>query len=110
MIRRMCDWLLTNLGADYPLHFSRFHPAHKLTHLPSTPVDALLEARDIARSAGLNFVYIGNCEEVSDGETTFCPHCKKPIVERNIFSVLTMRVSEGKCQSCDSRIAGVWSA
>ena len=42
MIRRMCDWLLANLGPDYPLHFSRFHPAHKLTHLPPTPVDTLL--------------------------------------------------------------------
>ena len=46
MIRRMCDWLLANLGPDYPLHFSRFHPAHKLTHLPPTPVDTLLEVRD----------------------------------------------------------------
>ena len=26
MIRRMCDWLVANLGPDYPLHFSRFHP------------------------------------------------------------------------------------
>ena len=59
MIRRMCDWLVENLGPDYPLHFSRFHPAHKLTHLPPTPVDMLLEAREVARSAGLHFVYVG---------------------------------------------------
>jgi len=26
MIRRMCGWLVENLGPDYPLHFSRFHP------------------------------------------------------------------------------------
>ncbi len=89
MIRRMCDWLLENLGPDYPLHFSRFHPAHKLTHLPPTPVDTLLEARDIARSAGLHFVYVGNCQEVPDGETTFCPGCKKPLISRNVFSVLS---------------------
>jgi pyruvate formate lyase activating enzyme len=108
MIRRMCDWLLANIGPDYPLHFSRFHPAHKLTHLPPTPVDTLLEARDIARRAGLNFVYVGNCPEVSDGETTFCPQCKKAIVERSIFSVVAMRMAKGKCQSCGARIAGVW--
>ena len=47
----------------------------------------------IARSAGLNYVYIGNCPEVPDGETTFCPGCKKPIVERGIFSVQAMRVA-----------------
>ena len=109
MIRRMCDWLLANLGPDYPLHFSRFQPAHKLTHLPPTPVDTLLEAREIARSAGLNFVYVGNCPEVSDGETTFCPQCKKAVIERNIFSVLAMRVTGGKCQSCGTRIPGVWA-
>ena len=45
MIRRMCDWLLANLGPGYPLHFSRFHPAHKLMHLPPTPVGVLEEAR-----------------------------------------------------------------
>jgi len=109
VIRRMCDWLLANLGPDYPLHFSRFHPAHKLTHLPHTPVDTLLEARDIARSSGLNFVYVGNCQEVPDGETTFCPHCKKPIIERNVFSVRAMRVAAGKCQACGTRIPGVWA-
>jgi pyruvate formate lyase activating enzyme len=109
MIRRMCDWLVTNLGPDYPLHFSRFHPAHKLTHLPHTPVDTLLEARDIARSAGLNYVYVGNCRDVPDGETTFCPQCKTAIVERNMFSVLAMRVVDGKCQSCGARIPGVWA-
>jgi len=109
MIRRMCDWLLANLGPDYPLHFSRFHPAHKLTHLPHTPIDVLLEAREIARSAGLNFVYVGNCPEVHDGETTFCPQCKKPIIERNVFRVLAMRVADGRCQSCGTRIPGVWA-
>ena len=48
MIRRMCDWLVANLGPDYPLHFSRFHPEHKLMHLPPTPIDILLQAREAA--------------------------------------------------------------
>jgi len=37
-IKRMCGWLVENLGPDVPLHFSRFHPQHKLTHLPPTPM------------------------------------------------------------------------
>jgi pyruvate formate lyase activating enzyme len=110
MIRQMCGWVVENLGADQPLHFSRFYPAHKLTHLPPTPVDTLLEARDIARAAGLKFVYIGNCPESPDGETTFCPRCKQAIIERSIFSVLAMRVAGGKCRSCGEPIPGVWSA
>ncbi len=87
MIRRMCDWLLENIGPDYPLHFSRFMPPHKLTHLPPTPKDILLEAQSIAATAGLHHVYVGNCREVPDGETTYCPNCKKAIIERDVFSV-----------------------
>jgi pyruvate formate lyase activating enzyme len=109
MIRRMCDWLVENLGPDYPLHFSRFHPAHKLTHLPPTPVETLLAAREIARAAGLHFVYVGNCQEVSDGETTICPGCRKPIIRRNVFSVLANDVDAGKCKWCGAAIAGVWA-
>jgi pyruvate formate lyase activating enzyme len=110
MIRRMCDWLLANIGPDYPLHFSRFQPLHKLTHLPPTPKDILVEAQSIARQAGLNHVYIGNCREVSDAETTYCPKCKKAVIERDVFSVLANHVVGGKCEFCSTPIAGVWSA
>jgi len=111
MIRRMCDWLVENLGPDYPLHFSRFHPAHKLTHLPPTPVELLEQARSIARDAGLSYVYIGNCREVADAETTFCPGCGKPVVERTIYSVGAVKLdpATGKCNNCGTQIAGVWS-
>lgn len=108
VIQRMCDWLLTQIGPDYPIHFSRFHPAHKLTHLPSTPSDILLEAREIARRTGLHHVYIGNASEVTDGETTFCPQCHKAIVERTVFSVRHLDVEGGKCRFCGTVIAGVW--
>ena len=110
MIRRMCDWLVSNLGPDYPLHFSRFHPAHKLTHLPPTPVDTLLEARRIARSAGLNFVYVGNCPEVPDGETTFCPACKKPMSSA-AFQLADEFGSKAASAACAAPgFPGVWSA
>lgn len=110
MIRRMCDWLVDHLGPDYPLHFSRFHPAHKLTHLPPTPIDTLLAAREIAQSAGLHFVYVGNCPEIADGETTYCPECKKPVVERHFFNIAAMRLTDGRCDSCGASVAGVWNA
>ncbi len=110
MIRRMCDWLLANIGPDYPLHFSRFLPQHKLTHLPPTPKDILLEAQSIARQAGLNHVYMGNCPEVSDAENTYCPKCKKAVIQRDVFSVLANHVIGGKCEFCSTPIAGVWKA
>lgn len=109
MIRRMCDWLMDNLGPGQPIHFSRFSPLHKLTHLPPTPIDSLLEARSIARAAGLHFVYLGNVREVADAETTFCPNCKKPIIERDIFAVTALNLDAGKCKFCQTTIPGVWT-
>jgi len=110
MIKRMCGWLVDNLGPDQVLHFSRFHPQHKLTHLPPTPVDTLVRAREIARSAGLRYVYIGNVPGLTDAETTFCPHCKKAVVERDIFAVTSVNLQAGQCRFCQTKIAGVWSA
>ena len=110
MIGRMCDWLLENIGPDYPLHFSRFGPLYKLDHLPPTPIGTLMNARSVAQRAGLHYVYIGNAPGVPDVETTFCPDCKKAIVERFILSVQKMNIQGGKCRFCGTKVAGVWSA
>jgi pyruvate formate lyase activating enzyme len=110
MIRRMCGWMAENLGPDTPLHFSRFHPQHKLTHLPPTPVDTLVKARDTARAAGLRYVYLGNVRGVPGAETTFCPNCKRAVVERDIFAVTASHLDAGACKFCRTKIAGVWAA
>jgi pyruvate formate lyase activating enzyme len=99
-----------NLGPDRPLHFSRFHPQHKLEHLPPTPVETLLKARAIGRAAGLRYVYIGNVRDVPEAETTFCPQCKRAVVERTIFAVTRLALEDGKCWHCRTPIAGVWAA
>jgi pyruvate formate lyase activating enzyme len=109
-IKRMSGWLVDHIGPDHPLHFSRFHPAHKLEHLPPTPVDTLLQAREIARAAGLRYVYVGNVRGVPDVETTFCPGCKRPIIERDVFAVTRFDLDNGACRHCHTKIAGVWSA
>ena len=108
MIRRMCDWLVDHIGPDYPLHFSRFHPQHKLSKLPPTPVDTLRRAGQVARDAGLRYVYIGNVPGEPDSGTTFCPECKRPIIVRLGYHVRTMDVINGACRHCQTPIAGVW--
>ena len=110
MIKRMCDYLAESVGVDYPLHFSRFHPKHKLTRLAPTPRDVLIEAKSIALAAGLRYVYIGNIRGVADAANTFCPNCKKPVLERDIYVILRNNISGGKCKSCGTKIAGVWPA
>jgi len=109
MIARMCDWLVQNIGPDHPIHFSRFHPAHKLEHLPPTPVETLVTARDLARAAGLRYAYIGNVRGIPDAETTFCPGCRRPLIERDLFAITRFDLAGGKCKFCQTTIAGVWA-
>jgi len=108
-IRRMCGWIAKELGPDRPLHFSRFHPQHKLTHLTPTPVETLLRAREAARAEGLHYVYIGNVPGLADAQTTFCPACRKAVIRRDVFAVTVMEVRAGKCGHCGAAISGIWS-
>jgi pyruvate formate lyase activating enzyme len=109
MIRRMCAWIAKELGPDQPLHFSRFHPQHKLEYLTPTPVETLVKARDAALAEGLHYVYIGNVPGLAGAETTWCPNCKKAVVERDIFAVTVRNLTDGKCRACGTKIAGVWT-
>ena len=109
VIRRMCGWLVENLGPDCPLHFSRFLPMHKLTYLSPTPLETLLEARRIAQSEGLHYVYVGNVPGTPDVQNTFCPSCGKVVVERSTYAVLARHLDGGRCVFCRTTVPGVWS-
>lgn len=106
-IGEMSRWLVKNLGADVPLHFSRFFPNYKLNNLPPTPPETLTDARKAAMDAGLKFVYIGNIRH--EGESTFCPNCKKLLIERIGYFVKQNNISNGRCRFCGTPIPGVWS-
>lgn len=108
MIKDMCKWLKDNGFEDNPLHFSRFHPQHKLTQLPATPVSTLKNARDIALKEGLNYIYIGNVPG-SGAEDTICPKCKKTVIERRGYTVLASNIVNNCCNFCNTKISGVWS-
>lgn len=107
-ITSMCEWILENLGSDVPLHFSRFHPDYKLRHLPATPITTLMNAYDIAKSKGLNHVYIGNMF-TREHENTVCPNCKEILVERTGFNLMRNNVVDKKCKFCKTEISGIWS-
>ncbi|MDP7289863.1 MAG: hypothetical protein QGH94_17920, partial [Phycisphaerae bacterium] len=68
------------------------------------------QARDIAKQAGLRYPYIGNVRGVKDSETTFCPKCGKTVVKRKGYRVQQVNIEKGACKSCDTPIAGVWTA
>ncbi|MBE0647265.1 MAG: AmmeMemoRadiSam system radical SAM enzyme [Bacteroidales bacterium] len=108
MIKEMCTWLVDNGLEDCPLHFNRFFPLYQLTSLPFTPLAILEEAHDIAKKAGINYVYIGNVPN-NKAENTFCPKCGKVVLERKGFTILENNIQGGKCGFCGSSVAGKWS-
>ena len=108
MIEEMCKWIVKNLGPSYPLHFSRFYPMYKLKLLPPTPVDTLERAAKIAEDCGMEYVYIGNVPGHVK-ESTFCPDCKRILIERKGYKILQNNIQNGACKFCGKEIAGVWS-
>jgi pyruvate formate lyase activating enzyme len=107
-IREMCLWLKRELGTETPLHFSRFYPLYKLRALPSTPVSMLERARDEAMSIGHEYVYIAKVPG-HEGENTFCPKCKKMIIQRTGFMVGEIHLKAGKCKFCGKPVPGIWA-
>jgi pyruvate formate lyase activating enzyme len=106
-IRAMCEWIVAHLGPDVPLHFSRFFPNFRLTHLPPTPIKTLEEAHRIAREVGINFVTIGNVPG-HRYNSTFCPDCGEKLIHRVGFSVLASNIEEGRCKFCGKQLPGIW--
>ncbi len=104
-IKRLCVWVLENLGNDVPMHFTAFHPDFKMTSHPPTPPETLTRARKIALAEGINYCYVGNVHN-SEGQTTYCPSCKAELIKRNWHSVFSNRVSDGRCPECKTEIAG----
>jgi len=106
-ISEMCKWVHAELGEGVPIHFSRFHPTYKIKNLPPTPISTLTRAREIAMQAGLRFAYVGNVPG-HEGESTYCPCCKKVVVKRMGYRVLDVAIKDGKCKGCGCAIPGVW--
>jgi len=109
MIRRMCKWMLANLGPDTPLHFSRFYPMYKIRNLPPTPVELLMQARQEALEIGLRYVYVGNVLGVEAAHTV-CPKDQTLLIRRTGYSILENNLRDGKCPTCGETVPGVWSS
>jgi len=102
----MCKWIKNELGTDVPLHFSAFHPDHKMPDVPATPPATLIRARNIALKQGLHYVYTGNVHN-KEGDTTFCPECHSVLIERDWYQINQYHLSDdGHCPDCGTALAG----
>jgi pyruvate formate lyase activating enzyme len=91
-------WMLDHLDADVPLHYVRFHPDYKYTHVERTSVPFLEEARRAAIAAGLRYVYVGNVYDTGS-VNTYCPRCNELLVRRYGLAA-TVHLDGNRCPSC----------
>jgi pyruvate formate lyase activating enzyme len=104
-LRAEFGWIHDQLGDDVPLHLSAFHPAYRMTDVPRTPPATLLRAREIARAAGLRYVYTGNIVDAG-GQETRCPGCDSTLVVRTWGSADPVGLRGSHCRHCGATIAG----
>jgi len=99
-------WVHKELGDEVPIHFSAFHPDHKMRDIERTPPQTLVRARSIAMAEGLRYVYTGNVHH-REGDTTFCIGCGEAVIERDWYAIEAYRLgAHGECRECGTELAG----
>jgi pyruvate formate lyase activating enzyme len=96
-VRALVAWVKNNLGAETPVHFSRYFPRYRMD-APATPVHHILRAKEIA-DRDLYYVYVGNVAGVGGTDTT-CPECANPLIVRVGYRVRITGIRDGKCATC----------
>jgi pyruvate formate lyase activating enzyme len=105
-LEAMCAWAVRELGREVPWHFTAFHPDYKMTDVPRTPASTLTRAREIARRAGLRYVYTGNVHDRAGG-TTSCSGCGRTLIVRDWHEILSYDLSaDGCCRHCHAPLPG----
>jgi len=98
--RELCRFTYDEFGPDMPIHFLRWHPDYKMQDLPQTPVATLEAHCQVAKEAGLRYVYIGNVPG-HKWEHTYCPGCGAIAVERYGFEIRGWNLDEhNRCVRC----------
>jgi len=98
-LKKLCKWIVDNLGEETPFHILQFFPTYKLD-LPRTPVETMEKAYEIAKKQGLRYVYLGNVHG-HKMENSFCSKCNTLLVERTIMGVTKFMLKKDcKCPTC----------
>jgi pyruvate formate lyase activating enzyme len=98
--RRLARHVVDRLGPSTPFHLLRFHPDYHMLDLPVTPVATLERLHAVARSEGLEYVYLGNVWG-HRLEHTYCPGCGAIAVERFGSTIRAWNLDDGnRCRAC----------
>ncbi len=106
-LKLLVQFIAAECGLDTPWHISRFYPQYQLTEGLATSSQALEQAYDIGRQAGLRYVYVGNLPG-NRAESTFCYAFGKLLIERNGYHIMANNIRDGMCPYCGTNIVGLW--
>ena len=101
----MANFIAKELGNETIWHLSAFHPDYKMLDTPRTPLKTLLQAKEIALSAGLQYVYLGN---IRNDSSTYCPKCGAKVIDRDGFKAQIVAMNKNRCSHCGHTIQGVF--
>ena len=108
-LRKLARYVHDAMGPEMPFHLLRWHPDYKMMDLPQTPIPTLEKLHAIAKSEGLDYVYLGNVWG-HPLEHTYCPGCGSIVVERLGFTIRSWRLdAHNKCRACGHAIPIVGS-
>jgi len=98
-LRWVIERHLKEVGPETPLHFTRYYPAYRLNN-PSTKVETIERAYEMAKEAGVAYPYIGNVPG-HRYEHTYCPECGETLIKRFGYRVVRYRLTDDKrCPKC----------
>ncbi|MDI3546804.1 MAG: pyruvate formate lyase activating enzyme [Halanaerobiales bacterium] len=102
-LKDLFSWV-KGVGADIPLHLSRYFPRYRLQK-PPTPVKRMEETYNLAKEY-LDYVYLGNLR-TDYGSNTICPQCREIVIIREGYYV-DNKLDGDKCPVCGKEISGVF--
>ena len=106
-LKRLSHWIARELGPHTPLHLSAFHPDYRMRETPRTPLSTLQNARGLALSEGLQFVYTGNVHH-QQGDTTWCSGCGTALIIRDWYELKAWNLDHHRCLRCGTTLAGAF--
>jgi pyruvate formate lyase activating enzyme len=102
--RKLARFLVDELGPEVPFHLLRFHPDYHMMDLPVTPVKTLERLHAVAKSEGLEYVYLGNVWG-HRLEHTYCPGCGAIAVRRYGSTIQAWNLDpHHRCRACGKSI------
>jgi pyruvate formate lyase activating enzyme len=100
-IKKLCEWIVENLGKNTPTHFSAYHPDFKTPSSKRTPTSILDMAYNIAVESGILFPYVGNIRHEKGGNT-YCPNCSHLLLGRSGYMFTEINVKKDiSCPNCE---------